>query len=186
MIDLIGDIHGYADKLEELLENLGYVKNDGVYSHPERKVLFIGDYIDRGPQIRETLGIVKSMVDSGNAIALMGNHEYNALCFHFQETQGGHLRGQSIPVGVNFERRVLVVIQPGAAHLFVAQIKTQRLYQVQLAAGVGGQANHVARVGWNFRVNQDDVKHGPHFHPWPMARQIRPRGAHRCARTPWL
>jgi hypothetical protein len=92
MTDLIGDIHGYADKLEALLEKLGYVKHSGVYSHPERKVLFIGDYIDRGPQIRETLGIVKAMVDSGNAIALMGNHEYNALCFHFQETQGGHLR----------------------------------------------------------------------------------------------
>ncbi len=92
MIDLIGDIHGYADKLEALLEKLGYVKNSGVYSHPERKVLFIGDYIDRGPQIRETLEIVKAMTDSGNAIALMGNHEYNALCFHFQETQGGHLR----------------------------------------------------------------------------------------------
>lgn len=36
--------------------------------------------------------IVKSMVESENAIALMGNHEYNALCFHFQETEGGHLR----------------------------------------------------------------------------------------------
>jgi hypothetical protein len=32
------------------------------------------------------------MVDAGNAVALMGNHEYNALCFHFQETEGGHLR----------------------------------------------------------------------------------------------
>jgi hypothetical protein len=92
MFDLIGDIHGHADKLEALLLKLGYVKNAGVYSHPERKVLFVGDYIDRGPQIRETLGIVKSMVDSENAIALMGNHEYNALCFHFQETEGGHLR----------------------------------------------------------------------------------------------
>jgi hypothetical protein len=54
--------------------------------------LFVGDYIDRGPKIRETLEIVKAMVDSENAIALMGNHEYNALCFHFQETEGGHLR----------------------------------------------------------------------------------------------
>lgn len=36
------------------------------------------------------------MVDSGNAIALMGNHEYNALCFHYQETEGGHLRKHSI------------------------------------------------------------------------------------------
>ena len=40
----------------------------------------------------ETLDIVKSMVESKNAIALMGNHEYNALCFHFQETEGGHIR----------------------------------------------------------------------------------------------
>lgn len=92
MIDLIGDIHGHADKLEELLLKLGYAKNNGAYSHPDRKVLFVGDYIDRGPKIRETLEIVKSMVDNENAIALMGNHEYNALCFHFQETEGGHLR----------------------------------------------------------------------------------------------
>ncbi len=92
MIDFIGDIHGYASKLEELLQKLGYSKRDGIYTHSERKVLFVGDYIDRGLEIRETLEIVKSMVDSGNAIALMGNHEYNALCFHFQESEGGHLR----------------------------------------------------------------------------------------------
>jgi hypothetical protein len=92
MTDLIGDIHGHADKLEELLQKLGYSKKNNFYSHPDRKVLFVGDYIDRGPKIRETLEIVKAMVDSDNAIALMGNHEYNALCFHFQETEGGHLR----------------------------------------------------------------------------------------------
>jgi hypothetical protein len=92
MIDLIGDIHGHADKLEALLLKLGYVKKRGVYNHPERKVLFVGDYIDRGPKIRETLEIVKAMVESENAVALMGNHEYNALCFHFQRSEGGHLR----------------------------------------------------------------------------------------------
>jgi hypothetical protein len=92
MIDFIGDIHGHADKLEELLLKLGYAKKNAAYAHPERKVLFVGDYIDRGPKIRETLQLVKAMVDNGNAIALMGNHEYNALCFHFQETEGGHLR----------------------------------------------------------------------------------------------
>ena len=92
MIDLIGDIHGHADKLEELLLKLGYKKSGRAYSHSDRKVLFVGDYIDRGPKIRETLDIVKSMVESENAIALMGNHEYNALCFHFQKNQGGHLR----------------------------------------------------------------------------------------------
>ena len=92
MFDFIGDIHGHADKLEQLLLKLGYDKSDGIYSHSTRKVLFVGDYIDRGPKIRETLQIVKAMVDNGHAIALMGNHEYNALCFHYQETSGGHLR----------------------------------------------------------------------------------------------
>lgn len=92
MIDFIGDIHGHASKLRALLLKLGYSKRKGIYQHPDRKVLFVGDFIDRGPKIKETLHMVRAMVDSGNAIALMGNHEYNALCFHFQETEGGHLR----------------------------------------------------------------------------------------------
>lgn len=96
MTDFIGDIHGHADKLEELLHKLGYTIVNGSYKHPERKALFVGDYIDRGPQIRETLQIVKAMVDSESAVALMGNHEYNALCFHFQDSKGGHLRKHSI------------------------------------------------------------------------------------------
>ena len=91
-IDFIGDIHGHAKKLEALLVKLGYTSNKGTYSHPERTVLFVGDYIDRGPQIRKTLQIIRAMVESGNAIALMGNHEYNALCFHSRESAGGHLR----------------------------------------------------------------------------------------------
>ena len=41
MMDLIGDIHGHADKLEELLLKLGYEKRKGIYSHPERMVLFV-------------------------------------------------------------------------------------------------------------------------------------------------
>jgi hypothetical protein len=92
MIDFIGDVHGHADKLKELLVKMGYQYRNGTYSHPERKIIFVGDYIDRGPKIKETLEIVKGMVDSQNATALMGNHEYNALCFHFQEREGGHLR----------------------------------------------------------------------------------------------
>jgi len=96
MIDFIGDIHGHADELEALLKKMDYTKKKGVYSHPKRKVVFVGDYIDRGPKIRKTLKIVKRMVDSDNAIALMGNHEYNAICFQYRETEGGHLRKHSI------------------------------------------------------------------------------------------
>jgi Calcineurin-like phosphoesterase len=96
MIDFIGDIHGHADKLKQLLSKLGYTETNHTFSHPHSKVVFIGDYIDRGPQIKETLAIVKSMVDAGNAIALMGNHEYNAICFHYKNKQGGHLRKHTI------------------------------------------------------------------------------------------
>jgi hypothetical protein len=96
MIDFIGDIHGHADKLEILLLKLGYKKRNGAYSHPNKKVLFVGDYIDRGPKIRETVQIVRAMVESKNAVALMGNHEYNALCFHAKDPKGGHLREHSI------------------------------------------------------------------------------------------
>ncbi|ANQ51450.1 phosphoesterase [Flammeovirga sp. MY04] len=92
MYDLIGDIHGHADELEQLLTQLHYQKIDGIYQHPSRKIIFVGDFIDRGPKIRETLEIVKPMVDHGHAIAVMGNHEYNAICFHLHKFSGGHLR----------------------------------------------------------------------------------------------
>jgi hypothetical protein len=76
LIDLIGDVHGHADKLEELLLKLGYSKNKGAFSHLDRKVLFVGDYIDRGPKIRETLEIVRQWLTECTAkikeIGLMG------------------------------------------------------------------------------------------------------------------
>ena len=98
IIDFIGDIHGHADKLEELLIRLGYIFSfeKGSYAHPGRQAVFVGDYIDRGPKIRETLRLVQGMVENAGAIALMGNHEYNALCFHLKNKNGGHLREHSI------------------------------------------------------------------------------------------
>ena len=64
--------------------HLEYNKIDGTYQHydSDRKAVFVGDYIDRGPEIRETLSIVKSMVSNDSAYALLGNHEYNALCYN--------------------------------------------------------------------------------------------------------
>ena len=82
MYDLIGDIHGHADELIQMLNALGYQEVRGVYEHSERKVIFLGDFIDRGPQIRQVLDIVRPMVDGGQALAVMGNHEFNALAFH--------------------------------------------------------------------------------------------------------
>ncbi|TVT38538.1 hypothetical protein FNT36_20360 [Hymenobacter setariae] len=94
MYDLIGDIHGHADELRALLHHLGYRPDAaGVPHHPAgRQVIFLGDYIDRGPKIRETLQLVRSMVDGGAALAILGNHEYNALAFWQAYPTGGHIR----------------------------------------------------------------------------------------------
>lgn len=92
MYDIIGDVHGYADKLCELLEKLGYSVQNGVYRHNNRKVVFVGDWIDRGPQIRQTLALVRSMMDNGSAVGVLGNHEFNALAYHYEKPTGGYLR----------------------------------------------------------------------------------------------
>jgi len=93
MYDLIGDIHGHATELEKLLLKLGYTQNEnGAYQHPTRKVIFAGDFIDRGSQVREVLQIAKAMTDAGTALAVMGNHEYNILCYHTKNAQGDYLR----------------------------------------------------------------------------------------------
>jgi len=79
--DIIGDIHGEADALKRLLYSLGYRLVDGVYAHPERQALFLGDFIDRGFAQREVLNIVRPMVENGTALAVMGNHEFNAIAY---------------------------------------------------------------------------------------------------------
>ncbi|MFC5455979.1 metallophosphoesterase [Prosthecobacter fluviatilis] len=91
--DLIGDIHGQHDKLTNLLGKLGYLPYGSGFRHPEgRKVIFLGDYIDRGPKVREVLLTVRGMVEVGDALAIMGNHEYNAVCYHTPDGKGGWLR----------------------------------------------------------------------------------------------
>lgn len=82
MYDVIGDIHGHADELVELLEELDYESHGGIYQHAERTAVFVGDFIDRGPQISAVLAIVRAMHSAGSALAVMGNHEFNALAYH--------------------------------------------------------------------------------------------------------
>ncbi|WP_406339475.1 polynucleotide kinase-phosphatase [Streptomyces sp. NBC_01620] len=82
--DIIGDIHGCSSELESLLGKLGYV--DG--AHPEgRTAVFVGDLVDRGPDSPGVLRRVMSMVSTGNALCVPGNHE-NKL--------GRYLKGRKV------------------------------------------------------------------------------------------
>ncbi len=85
MYDLIGDIHGHASELIRLLDHLGYRPSDSGYHHQTRRVIFLGDFIDRGEYLGEhvrLLNIVMKMVNNGHALAVMGNHEFNAMAYH--------------------------------------------------------------------------------------------------------
>ncbi len=70
--DVIGDVHGCREELEDLLVELGYV--DGV--HPQgRTAVFVGDLVDRGPDTPGVLRRVMAMAEAGSALVVCGNHE---------------------------------------------------------------------------------------------------------------
>ena len=75
--DIIGDVHGCADELEELLAKLGYARDaSGVYRHgARRQVVFVGDLGDRGPRSAHVFRIAMAMHKAGNAWCVCGNHD---------------------------------------------------------------------------------------------------------------
>ena len=93
--DVIGDIHGHATELEALLKAMGYTQQHGTWRHGDRQAIFVGDFIDRGPEQLRSVDIVRRMVDAGHAQAVMGNHEFNAIAWHRHDEQGHPLREHS-------------------------------------------------------------------------------------------
>ncbi|MBD2354244.1 polynucleotide kinase-phosphatase [Tolypothrix sp. FACHB-123] len=105
--DIIGDIHGCGDELETLLQQLGYVQRTGeelsaslwnfpTYHHPQgRKAVFLGDLVDRGPRILDTVKLVRNMVSAGTGICVPGNHEHKLL---------RKLRGKNVRVNHGLEQ----------------------------------------------------------------------------------
>jgi hypothetical protein len=83
--DIIGDIHGHAGKLKGLLTKMEYREVFGSWSKPGHQAIFVGDFVDRGGRQVETVKIVRRMVESGNALAIMGNHEFNAIAWYMRD-----------------------------------------------------------------------------------------------------
>ena len=63
----------------------GYTESQGIFQHDTRKVIFVGDFVDRGPQQREVLRIARNMCEGGAANAVLGNHELNAIAWATSE-----------------------------------------------------------------------------------------------------
>ena len=97
--DIIGDVHGCFDELVELLRKLGYEEtavsagdyfqigtareriigddnSTGSWRHLDgRKLIFVGDLVDRGPKIPEVMRLVMKCVNAGSALCVPGNHD---------------------------------------------------------------------------------------------------------------
>ena len=75
MFDVIGDIHGCYDEFEKLTKKLGYHWDKGYPIHPEgRKLAFVGDLTDRGPNSLKVIDVVSTLVKKGFAHYTPGNH----------------------------------------------------------------------------------------------------------------
>ena len=100
----IGDIHGQAKTLKALLGRLGWKQRDGRFRGPgNAQLVFVGDLIDRGPSSRQTVDIVRELIEHDNARCVLGNHEYNAVQYHTPDPErpGQYLREHS---DKNFEQ----------------------------------------------------------------------------------
>lgn len=117
--DIIGDIHGHADKLEALLKKMGYTVSGLGYKPPAgRQAVFLGDLIDRGPRQIRVLEIARAMVQSGHARSILGNHEMNAIAYMTEDPAkpGEYLRpnrGASYKCAKNREQHAVFIAAVG-------------------------------------------------------------------------
>ncbi len=125
--DIIGDVHGCAGELEELLGELGYeiaavspgmpaLIGGACYAHPEgRKAVFVGDLVDRGPRILDTLRLVATMAANGSALCVPGNHDMKLL---------KKLRGKNVQVthGLAETLAEIGALPDEIRHVFIKQL----------------------------------------------------------------
>lgn len=144
--DIIGDVHGCAGELEALLELLGYkVTWNDAYAHgvqvvpPHgRRVIFLGDLIDRGPRIVDSLRLAMSMVASGAAICVPGNHEVKLL---------RKLRGKTVS------------ITHGLAETLAEFEKMPPRFHEEVAAFIDKLVGHYVLDGGHLCVVHAGIKH---------------------------
>lgn len=79
-LDIVGDVHGEIEALRSVLGHLGYTE-DGHHLQ-SRRIVFIGDLTDRGPDSPAVINLVAKLIDSGRAQCVLGNHDLNILLKH--------------------------------------------------------------------------------------------------------
>ena len=162
MYDIIGDIHGHADPLKRLLLKMDYSELNDVFTHPQgRQVIFLGDFIDRGPAILETLTIARSMVTAGTAQAVMGNHEFNALAYHTPHPSESHFLRRHSSKNQKQHQATLDALTPPQMSLYLDWFKT-------LPTHLDLPGLRIVHACWDenqIRVIQQSIEHHGGFTP---------------------
>lgn len=149
-IDVIGDIHGCMEEFKALLSELGYSAFDGVYRHPDgRKLAFVGDLTDRGPDSIGVVKIVSALVDAGLGYYVPGNH-CNKLYRFLQGNKVQHTHGLETTVA-EFEK-LTGAEQENFRKIFIKLYEDAPLYQVLddgklIVAHAGIKKDYIGKQG---------------------------------------
>jgi protein phosphatase len=116
--DVIGDVHGCLDELSELLVLLGYQPDAEAGMRPPtgRRAVFVGDLVDRGPKVVETVDLVRHMVAAEQAFCVPGNHDDKLLRY---------LNGRRVHIAHGIERSITQIdaLPPGERADWIAGYK---------------------------------------------------------------
>lgn len=114
--DIIGDVHGCYAELVQLLDTLGYQETDGALRHPGgRRLIFLGDLVDRGPDSPSVLRLVMRCVAAGTALCVPGNHDVKLLKW---------LNGKSVQLTHGLDRTVAQIEALPDADRFKDEVRT--------------------------------------------------------------
>lgn len=193
--DVIGDVHGCLDELLQLLERLGYelVRDSRGRavdaSHSEgRRVIFVGDLVDRGPDSPGVLRLAMGMVASGNALAVPGNHEEKLVrALRGRQVSLAHGLEQTLAQleaeGPDFKRDVLDFCSSLISHLVLDDGRLVIAHAGLIEKYQGRASKRVRAFALYGQVSGEKDEYGlPVRYPW--ARDYRGEAAVLYGHTP--
>ncbi len=146
MIYIISDIHGLWDRYEKLLDRLDLKDDDTLY--------VLGDVIDRGP---DGIRILLDMMERGNIVMFLGNHEHMML----MHLEGRDTRSWLLPNnGGRVTLRTFEALDPSVRNRIVSYLYDSWLVKHLVIAGKRYSLSHVGvfRNGRDLRTREVDLK----------------------------